>query len=60
MTLPDPPKLKGRKPSGKPHGTTRTFRQPLEVWESFDKLPGQSDAERFRNLIHGASKKSQK
>lgn len=59
MTLPDPPKARGRKPQGKTR-SSRTFTQHTEVWDAFDNLPGANDAERFRYLVHGASFKAPK
>lgn len=53
MTLPDPPRTKGR-PRTAPR-EARTIKQTLDTWEAFDALPGANTAERFRNLLLTAS-----
>lgn len=58
MTLPTPPKARGRQPE--PPTASKSVRLPLALWEALDGLPGNTYADKLAPLLpvtHARSRK---
>lgn len=58
MTLPDPPKRKGR--PMQPETSVKSVRLPLDLWEALEGLPGSTYADKLSSILpvtHARAKK---